>query len=165
MLIVCPHCSQKMKGPSSNIGTTARCPRCGKSFTVSPAHPPTVTSQPAPAGQVIEGTPIGGGTWESSGSLPASVFDTPAPSRRDKAAAILTGMVGGEQPVAQKKEKQNWYVVLTDYEMDGPYTGEEIIAAIRRGELKADTRLQRGESRTTVADLTARLRKTMQPNF
>ena len=166
MLIICPHCSQKMKGPSSNIGSTARCPRCGKSFTVGRPHPKHLPPQPGPAEEIIEGTPVEAGTWEPDIQNVNNGLEVAHPSRRDREAAILGSMVNDHQPVASdRKGSRDWYVIVSDFEMDGPFTGEQIVAAIRQGTLASQTRLQRGQTRTTVADLTERLRKKIEPGY
>jgi len=166
MLIICPHCSQKMKGPSSNIGATARCPSCGKSFTIGRPRRKPRAPRPRPAEEIIQGTPVEAGRWEADVQDVDDGPEIPAPSRRDRSAAILGNMVEGGQPAAPaQKGSRDWYVIVTDFRMDGPFTGQEIVAAIRQGKLAPETRLQRGQTRTTVADLTERLRQKIEPGY
>ena len=160
MLIICPHCSQKMKGPANNVGATARCPKCERSFVVRPVRPPAHL-EPVDL-PIIEGVPLDDddGNWVQDVRFPDDGPSQVAPSRRDRSAAILDEMAHSTLPVdSATKESQDWYVVVSDFEMDGPYTGREIVAAIRMGKLKPETRLQRGQTRTTVAELALRLRE------
>ena len=157
MLIICPYCSQKMKGPVSNVGATARCPKCGRSFVVRPPHhkpPPTPIELP-----IIEGVPVDDGNWVGDSLAGIDQPSQVLPSRRDQSAAILDDMAAGKMPVDPNvQESHDWYVVVSDFEMDGPYTGREIVTAIRLGRLRPETRLQRGQTRTTVAELAERLK-------
>lgn len=170
MVIICPHCQLKMKGPMSNIGTTARCPICRMSFVVGRPHPgPAAEPPPPPPEQIVEGVPIeglpvGGGSWQADVQhLDNGIgMEIPAPSRRDRSAAFLSGMREGHQPVdPHLTESSDWYVVVNDFEMDGPFTGRQIAASIRAGKLAPQTRLQRGQIRTTVAALTEKLKKKL----
>ena len=154
MLIICPNCNQKMKGPASNVGSTARCPKCARSFVVRPPHPTPVAKPAEPA--IIEGVPIGDANWVTD---VAPGTGQAAPSRRDQSASILDDMAEGHLPSDPNlKESHDWYVVVSDFEMDGPFAGREIVTAIRMGKLGPETRLQRGQTRTTVAELTRRLK-------
>ena len=170
MVIICPHCRQRMKGPTSNAGATARCPQCSKSFVVEPpAPPPKLAPPPPPEERIVEGVPIEGvpvdmGQWQGDVQhLDNGIgMEIPAPSRRDRSAAILGGMREGHQPVdPHLNESADWYVVVSDFEMDGPFTGRQIAASIHAGKLTPQTRLQRGQTRTTVAALTEKLKKKL----
>jgi len=158
MLIICPYCSQKMKGPASNVGATARCPTCSRSFVVRPPHP---APQPKPVElPIVEGVPVENGSWVGDNVSGIDQPAQPPQSRRDRSAAILDDMAAGNPPADPAlKVSHDWYVVVSDFEMDGPYTGREIVTAIRLGRLRPETRLQRGETRTTVAELTKRLKE------
>ena len=71
-------------------------------------------------------------------------------------------MSDGHQPIdPHLTESSDWYVVVNDFEMDGPFTGRQIAASIRAGRLAPQTRLQRGQTRTTVAALTEKLKKKL----
>ena len=157
MLIICPYCNQKMKGPASNVGATARCPGCSQSFVVRPPHPP---APPTPVEQpIIEGVPIDDDNWVTDATTGAAQPGQTAPSRRDRSASILDDMAEGTLPSdPNMRESHDWYVVISDFEMDGPFTGREIVTAIRMGKLGPEARLQRGRTRTTVADLTKRMK-------
>jgi len=166
MLIICPHCSQKMKGPSSNAGTTARCPKCGKSFVVGRPRPKPAAPRSHPSEEVIEGTPVNMGTWQGGSQNADDGLVNASPSRRDKSASVLTGMAAPPPvPANTQRGKHDWYVIVDESQLTGPYTGEQIIMAIREGKLTAETNLQRGRTRITVAKLTEQLRKKMVPGY
>ena len=159
MVIVCPHCSQKMRGPANNVGATARCPKCGKSFVVERPHPPA--RSPAADPPVIEGVPIDTSNWVQFDEPRTDGLGKVKPSRRDQSASLLDDMAQGAQPAPSHKT-HDWYVVVTDFELDGPYTGQEIVSAIRVGKFTPETRLQRDQTRTTVAELAKRLNAQMK---
>lgn len=161
MVIICPYCSQKMRGPANNIGATARCPKCSKSFVVGRPRPPA--QPPAADPPVIEGVPIDTGNWVQFDEPRADGLGQVKPSRRDQSASLLGNMARGAQPPPSQKP-HNWYVLVNDAEMAGPYTGQEIVSAIRLGKFAPETRLQRDQTRTTVAELARRLNAQIKAN-